>query len=206
MWLQVGSARRFRERERRARILTDSLHRLAGFVPAVHDFGAHGGRTDTLTRPRLSGSPRSRRRIPQSFHSPLVRRHRACPRDRRPVSDRDPGASMARTSQAMTTVGGDSIVDTRRACMQARTGRRWTKPRRHGFWRHAPNGPHDLAVDLFGGFLDRDRQRLGAGPAMLGDVEQQVLRPVELFLEIAGLLPAMTLVDVMLGAEAFEFL
>ena len=39
---------------------------------------------------------------------------------------------------------------------------------------------------------------------MLGDVEQDFLRPVKLLLEIAGLLPVLTLVDVMLGAEALE--
>src|SRR6516162_6643649 len=59
---------------------------------------------------------------------------------------------------------------------------------------------------LLRGFLDRGRQRLGAGPAMLGDIKEHALGAVELLLEIAGLLPAMALVDVMLGAEAFELL
>src|SRR6266567_4836141 len=61
-----------------------------------------------------------------------------------------------------------------------------------------------IRVLLFGGFFDGDRERLGAGPAMLGDVEQDTLGPVELLLEIAGLLAAMPLVDVVLGAEAIE--
>src|SRR5216683_2939421 len=57
---------------------------------------------------------------------------------------------------------------------------------------------------LFSGFFDRLGQGLGAGPAMLGDVEQDALGPIELLLEIAGLLAAMPLVDVVLGAEAIE--
>src|ERR1700687_3862857 len=57
---------------------------------------------------------------------------------------------------------------------------------------------------LFGGLFDGGRERLGAGPAMLGDVEQDALGPVELLLEIAGLIAAMPLVDVVLGAEAIE--
>src|SRR5436190_2024567 len=57
-----------------------------------------------------------------------------------------------------------------------------------------------LLGGVFGGF----RERLGAGPAMLGDVEQDAFGPVELFLEIAGLRAAVPLVDVVLGAEAIE--
>ena len=41
---------------------------------------------------------------------------------------------------------------------------------------------------------------------MLGDVEQHVLGAVEFLLEIAGLMALLALVDVMLGAEAFELL
>src|SRR5438067_10766647 len=59
---------------------------------------------------------------------------------------------------------------------------------------------------LLGGFFDRRRQRLGAGPAMLGDVEQHAFRPEEFLLEIAGLVPVLALVDVVAGAEALEFL
>src|SRR6266851_532234 len=61
-----------------------------------------------------------------------------------------------------------------------------------------------MRVLLFGGLFDGDRERLGAGPAMLGDVEQDALGPVELLLEITGLIAAMPLVDVVLGAEAIE--
>src|SRR5438876_9989963 len=39
---------------------------------------------------------------------------------------------------------------------------------------------------------------------MLGDVEEDALGPVELLFEVAGLIAAMPLVDVMLGAEAIE--
>ena len=49
-------------------------------------------------------------------------------------------------------------------------------------------------------------QRRGAAPAVLGDVEQHALRAVELLFEIAGLMTLLPLVDVMLGAEAFELL
>src|SRR5271169_2083360 len=41
---------------------------------------------------------------------------------------------------------------------------------------------------------------------MLGDVEKHALGAVELLLEIAGLLPALTLIDVVLGTEPFELL
>src|SRR5260221_4344264 len=59
---------------------------------------------------------------------------------------------------------------------------------------------------LIGGWLDGLGERFGAGPAVLGDVEQDVLGPVELLLEIAGLVALLALVDVMLGAEALELL
>ncbi len=41
---------------------------------------------------------------------------------------------------------------------------------------------------------------------MLGDVEQHALGAVELLFEIAGLMTLLALVDVVLGAEAFELL
>src|SRR6516164_4958462 len=41
---------------------------------------------------------------------------------------------------------------------------------------------------------------------MLGDIEKDAFRTVELLLEVAGLVPALALVDVVLGAEAFELL
>src|SRR6516225_5332121 len=41
---------------------------------------------------------------------------------------------------------------------------------------------------------------------MLGDIEKDAFRTVELLLEIAGLVPALALVDVVLGPEAFELL
>src|SRR5262249_51345073 len=59
---------------------------------------------------------------------------------------------------------------------------------------------------LFRGGFGRQGERLGARPAMLGDVEQHTLRPEELLLEIAGLVPVLALVDVVLGAEALELL
>src|SRR5436309_7019563 len=59
---------------------------------------------------------------------------------------------------------------------------------------------------LFRGGFGRDGERLGAGPAMLGDVEQDAFRPEELLLEIAGLVPVLPLVDVVAGAEALELL
>src|SRR6266849_4802281 len=61
-----------------------------------------------------------------------------------------------------------------------------------------------MRVLLLGGLFDGDRERLGAGPAMLGDVEQDALGPIELLFEITGLIAAMPLVDVVLGAEAIE--
>src|SRR5438034_11284209 len=63
-----------------------------------------------------------------------------------------------------------------------------------------------IRVLLFRGFFDGDRERLGTGPAMLGDVEEDALGAVEFLFEIAGLLAAMPLVDVVLGAEAIEAL
>src|SRR5205823_9569079 len=57
---------------------------------------------------------------------------------------------------------------------------------------------------LFGGLFGWHGKRLGAGPAMLGDVEQHAFRPEEFLLEIAGLVPVLALVDVVLGAEALE--
>src|SRR6516165_8040656 len=41
---------------------------------------------------------------------------------------------------------------------------------------------------------------------MLGDVEEDAFRAVEFLLEIAGLVPALALVDVVLSAEALELL
>src|SRR5437764_13029709 len=61
-------------------------------------------------------------------------------------------------------------------------------------------------VVLFGGGFGRHGERLGAGPAMLGDVEQHAFRPKEFLLEIAGLVSVLALVDVVLGAEALELL
>src|ERR1700676_139482 len=57
---------------------------------------------------------------------------------------------------------------------------------------------------LFGGFFDGYRERLGAGPAMLGDIEQDPLGAIEFLLEIARLIAALPLVDVVLGAEAIK--
>src|SRR6516164_7967765 len=75
-------------------------------------------------------------------------------------------------------------------------------------WRYAAAWPFSTSDcrELLGCLFDRGRQWLGAGPAMLGDIEEHVLGAVELLLEIAGLLPAVALVDVVLGAEAFELL
>src|SRR6516164_5846564 len=42
-------------------------------------------------------------------------------------------------------------------------------------------------------------KRLRARPTMLGDVEQHPLRAIEFLFEIAGLVSALTLVDVVLG-------
>src|SRR5271156_6488387 len=60
------------------------------------------------------------------------------------------------------------------------------------------------AAYLLRGLFDLGRERLGAGPAVFGDVKGDVLGGGELFLEIPGLVPALALVDVMLRAEAFE--
>src|SRR5262249_34750189 len=68
-------------------------------------------------------------------------------------------------------------------------------------WRPPAGG-----VSLFGSLFGRDRQRLRPGPTVLGDVEEDTLRPVELFLAISGLVAALALVDIVLGAEALEFL
>src|SRR5437762_9243108 len=59
---------------------------------------------------------------------------------------------------------------------------------------------------LFGGLFGRRGKRLGAGPAMLGDIEQDAFRPKEFLLEIAGLVPVLALIDVVAGAEALELL
>src|SRR5436853_7478051 len=59
---------------------------------------------------------------------------------------------------------------------------------------------------LFGGGFGRHGQRLGAGPAMLGDVEQDAFRPEEFLLEIAGLMSVRPLIDVVARAEALELL
>src|SRR6478609_2742853 len=63
-----------------------------------------------------------------------------------------------------------------------------------------------IALSLFRGRFGRHRERLGAGPAMLGDVEQHTFRPKEFLLEIAGLVSVLALVDIVLGAEALELL
>src|SRR5690349_22552749 len=52
--------------------------------------------------------------------------------------------------------------------------------------------------------LARLGQRRSAAPAMLGDVEQDAFGAVEFLLEIPGLMALLTLVDVVLGAEALE--
>src|SRR5262249_23319344 len=57
---------------------------------------------------------------------------------------------------------------------------------------------------LLGRLIGRHRQRLGSRPAMLGYVEENAFWTVELLFEVAGLMPALTLVDVVLGAEALE--
>ena len=55
---------------------------------------------------------------------------------------------------------------------------------------------------LFGCLFDLDRERLGAGPGMLGDIEEDALGTAELDLEAADPVPA--LVHVMLAAQALE--
>jgi hypothetical protein len=66
---------------------------------------------------------------------------------------------------------------------------------------------HDgLSLRLFGGVFHWHGKRLGAGPAMFGDVEQHLFGTIEFFLEIAGLVPILTLVDVVLSAKALELL
>src|SRR5947209_18270752 len=67
-------------------------------------------------------------------------------------------------------------------------------------WRSLAMG----VLPLFGGGFGRHRERLGAGPAMLGDVEQHAFRPKEFLLEIAGLVSVLALVDVVAGAQALE--
>src|SRR5438552_11912842 len=57
---------------------------------------------------------------------------------------------------------------------------------------------------LFGRFGLLQRQRLGAGPGMLGDVEEDALGAVELDLEAAD--PGAVLVHVMFAAQPFELL
>src|SRR5579884_2845290 len=99
-------------------------------------------------------------------------------------------------SFAMTTCSSENSVIPAQAGIQdcARSARRpWVPPFA---------GTTDR---LFRRFLDRRGERFGAGPAVFRDVEQYVLRPVELLLEIARLVAVLALVDVMLGAEAFEF-
>src|SRR5580698_10006079 len=61
-----------------------------------------------------------------------------------------------------------------------------------------------MMCPLFRRVFQRRGQRLGAGPAMLGDIEQHTLGAVEFLLEIAGLMPVLPLVDVVLGAHALE--
>src|SRR6516165_5604962 len=65
---------------------------------------------------------------------------------------------------------------------------------------------NDIRGGLVGRLFDRDRQRLRPRPAVLGDIEQHAFWAVELLFEVASLLSAMALVDVVLGAEAFELL
>src|SRR5271163_5288666 len=57
------------------------------------------------------------------------------------------------------------------------------------------------AAYLLRRLFDLGRERLGACPAVFGDVKEDVLGAVELLLEIPGLVPALALVDVMLRAE-----
>src|SRR4051812_16453746 len=59
---------------------------------------------------------------------------------------------------------------------------------------------------LFGGGFGRHGKRLGAGPAMIGDIEQDAFRPEEFLLEIAGLMSVLPLIDVVARAEALELL
>src|SRR5580658_4694826 len=59
---------------------------------------------------------------------------------------------------------------------------------------------------LFGSVFHRRGQRLGAGPAMFGDVEQHTFRAKEFLFEIARLVPVLALVDVVLSAQGFELL
>src|SRR6185312_10846904 len=59
------------------------------------------------------------------------------------------------------------------------------------------------AFALLRGLLDRHGKRLGPGPRVLGDIEQDALRPVELCLEPAGAV-GVRLVHVMLAAKALD--
>ena len=72
--------------------------------------------------------------------------------------------------------------------------------------RAEPEADRDLAAaELLGGVFERDRERLGAGPAMLGDVEQHAFGAEEFLLEIAGLVPVLTLVDVVPAPRLSSF-
>src|SRR6516165_6238437 len=61
-------------------------------------------------------------------------------------------------------------------------------------------------MTLFRSLFYWREKRLRARPTMLGDVEQHPLRAIEFLFEIAGLVSALALVDVVLGTEAFELL
>src|SRR5690349_24380979 len=63
-----------------------------------------------------------------------------------------------------------------------------------------------IALSLFRGRFGRHRERLGAGPAMLGDVEQHAFRPKEFLLDLAALVSALALVDVVLAAVGLKLL
>src|SRR5437763_12739800 len=61
-----------------------------------------------------------------------------------------------------------------------------------------------LMAWLLRGLFDLYGERLGAGPGVLGDVEQDALGPVEFLFEIAGLRIHLVAVEVMFGAEALK--
>src|SRR5512133_2755945 len=73
--------------------------------------------------------------------------------------------------------------------------------------RHLPRkaGEEPPSRSLLRRFLHPRRQRLGAGPRMLGDVEQDALGAVELDLEAADPL-RIGLVHVVLAAERLDLL
>ena len=62
--------------------------------------------------------------------------------------------------------------------------------------------PEIHATPLIGCRFDLNRKRLGAGPGMFGDIEEDALGAIELDLEAAD--PVSTLIHVMLAAQSLE--